>query len=778
MKRLSYLLLCLGIFLTSFVRLAQAAPFTVTDIRLEGLQRVSAGTLFQSFPINIGDNVEESDIVEATRRLFKTGFFNDIEIGRDGDVLLVEVQERPSISAIKIEGNEKINSEDLKNGLKQSGLSEGAIFQRATLDRLEQELARQYISQGRYGVTIDTEVAELERNRVALTIKIHEGKPAAIKRINIVGNHVFDNEVLLDRFSLKATGWLSFYRKDNKYSREQLAGDLERMRSNYLNNGYINFNIESTQVSITPDKAHVFITVNVVEGDQYVIGDVSFSGDLAVSEQELALLLSVHSGDVFSNARVTKTTEAMIDRLGDEGYTFANVNAIPEVDKDNKRVDINLFVDPGKRAYVRRINFIGNTKTNDKVLRQEIRQIESGWASNKDIGLSKLRLQRLGFFKEVNVETPQVPGTDDQIDVNYQVEEQASGSVNVTLGFSGSSGVTYGLDLNQKNFLGTGKDVSVGANQSDSRTSYRFSYQDPYYTVDGVSRGFDLYLSETDYEEDDISNYTVDSIGANVSFGYPISETQFLSLKVGYENSSIGTGVFDVQEITKFLNDEGDDYSNFTATGLWRESSLNRGVFADRGASQSLALELSLPGSDLGYYKLTYDAKMLFPLTDTFTLRFKTKLGYGDAYGSTNRLPFYKHFFAGGFDSVRGFENNTLGPRSTPSAADPDQNPQPYGGNLLVTGSTEILFPLPFVKDSRSFEAGFFFDAGNVFDTNCSSVSVACSNFDAGELRYSVGFAATWLSGLGPLSFSLASAMNEDDIEETETFQFSFGSSF
>ena len=347
MKRFPYLLLCLGIFLASFVRLAQAAPFTVTDIRLEGLQRVSAGTLFQSFPINIGDNVEESDIVEATRRLFKTGFFNDIEIGRDGDVLLVEVQERPSISAINIEGNEKINSEDLKNGLKQSGLSEGAIFQRATLDRLEQELARQYISQGRYGVTIDTEVAELERNRVALTIKIHEGKPAAIKRINIVGNHVFDNEVLLDRFSLKATGWLSFYRKDNKYSREQLAGDLERMRSNYLNNGYINFNIESTQVSITPDKAHVFITVNVVEGDQYVIGDVSFSGDLAVSEQELTLLLAVHSGDVFSNERVTKTTEAMIDRLGDEGYTFANVNAIPEVDKDNKRVDINLFVDPG-----------------------------------------------------------------------------------------------------------------------------------------------------------------------------------------------------------------------------------------------------------------------------------------------------------------------------------------------------------------------------------------------------------------------------------------------
>lgn len=778
MKRLPYLLLCLGIFLTSFVRLAEAAPFTVTDIRLEGLQRVSAGMLFQAFPINIGDNVEEGEIVEATRSLFKTGFFNDIQIGRDGDVLLVVVQERPSISAINIEGNEKINSEDLKKGLKQSGLSEGAIFQRATLDRLEQELARQYISQGRYGVTVDTEVTELERNRVALTINIYEGKPSTIKRINIVGNHVFDNETLLDRFSLKATNWRSFYKSDNKYSREQLAGDLERLRSKYLNNGYVNFNIESTQVSITPDKAHVFITVNVVEGDQYVIGDVSFSGDLAVSEQELALLLSVHEGDVFSNEHLTETTEAMTDRFGDEGYTFANVNAIPEIDEDNKRVDINLFVDPGKRAYVRRINFTGNTQTNDKVLRQEMRQLESGWASNKDIELSKIRLQRLGFFKEVNVETPQVPGTDDQIDVNYQVEEQPSGSVSLSLGFSGGSGVTLGVDLSQRNFLGTGKEVSVGANKSDSRTSYTFSYQDPYYTVDGVSRGFDVFVREFDFDEDDVSSYTVNSFGGNVSFGYPISETQFLSLKVGYENAEIDTGRFPVQEITSFLNAEGDDYNNFIATGRWSESSLNRGVFADRGASQSLALELSLPGSDLSYYKLTYNGKILFPLTDTFTLRFKTELGYGDSYGSTSRLPFYKHFFAGGFDSVRGFENNTLGPRSTPSATDPDQDPEPFGGNLLVTGSTELLFPLPFVKDTRSFETGFFFDAGNVFDTDCSRTSRACSKFDAGELRYSVGFAATWLSGFGPLSFALASALNEGDFEDTEFFQFSFGTSF
>lgn len=778
MKRLAYLLFSLGILLTTFARLAQAESFVISDIRLEGLQRVSAGTLFQAFPINIGDTVDEGQIVEATRSLFRTGFFNDIQIGQDGDVLVVVVQERPSISSIEIEGNENIDTKDLKKGLKQAGLSEGEIFQRATLDRLEQELARQYISQGRYGVTVETDVNELERNRVALTINIYEGKPSKIKRINIVGNRVFDDKDLLDRFSLRPTNWKSWYKGDDKYSRERLSGDLERLRSKYLNNGYINFSIESTQVSITPDKANVYITVNIVEGDQYIIDDISFSGDLPVGEGELSELLEVNSGDIFSNQALTKTTEKITERLGDEGYTFANVNAIPDIDEETKKIAVTLFVDPGKRAYVRRINFSGNTKTNDEVLRREMRQMESAWASNKDIEQSKIRLQRLGFFKEVNVETPPVPGTSDQIDVNYSVEEQPSGSISASLGFSGSSGASFGLNVAQKNFLGSGNNVSIGTNKSDSRTSYTFSYLDPYYTVDGVSRGFDVYYRELDFEEDDISSYTTDTLGGNVSFGYPLSETQFLSFRVGYENSSINTGSFPVQEIVSFLNEEGDDYTNFLFTTRWRESSLNRGIFATRGASQSLALELSLPGSDLNYYKLTYKGRLHFPLTDSFTLRLRTELGYGDSYGSTNRLPFYKHFFAGGFDSIRGYENNTLGPRSTPAVGDPDQEADPYGGNLLVTGSTELLFPLPFIKDTRSLETGFFFDAGNVFDTDCPGTSIYCEKFDAGELRYSVGFSATWLSGFGPLSFALASALNEENFEDTEFFQFSFGTSF
>jgi len=778
MKRLSYLFLCLGIFVTTFVRSAQADAFIITDIRLEGLQRVSAGMLFQAFPISIGDSVDESEIVEATRSLFKTGFFDDIQIGRDADVLVVVVQERPSISAIEIEGNEKIQTEDLKKGLKQSGLSEGDIFQRATLERLEQEMVRQYISQGRYGVSIDTEVTELERNRVALTINIHEGKASTIKRINIVGNHVFDDKTLLKTFSLRSTNWRSFYRSDDKYSREKLSGDLERLRSKYLDSGYINFSIESTQVSITPDRANVYITVNIAEGDQYIIEDVSFSGELAVPEPELQQLLKLQKGDIFSNKLLTQTTELMTNRLGDEGYTFANVSAIPDVDEENKKVNLNLFVDPGKRAYVRRINFTGNANTNDDVLRQEMRQMESAWASNKNIELSRTRLQRLGFFKGVNVETPQVPGTSDQIDVNYSVEEQPSGSVSLSLGFSGGSGLTLGGDLNQKNFLGTGKEVSIGASTSDTRTNYRFSYLDPYYTVDGVSRGFDVFLIKLDFEEDDVANYTTDSYGGNVKFGYPIAETQFLSFQLGYENTVVNTGVFPVQEIINFLAVEGNSYDNFLFSGRWRESSLNRGVFATRGASQSISVALSLPGSDLSYYKLTYKGRILFPLTDNFTLRLRTELGYGDSYGGTSKFPFNKHYFAGGSDSVRGFSNNTLGPRSTPNVSDPDQTPDAFGGNLLVTGSTEILFPLPFIADSRSMETGFFLDWGNVFETQCPASSSSCTNFDASELRYSAGFGLTWLSGFGPLSFSLAKALNTEGFEETEFFQFSFGTSF
>lgn len=766
------------------------APFEVTDIRLEGLQRITAGTLFNAFRINIGDTVDEQVLVEATRGLFRTGFFNDVEIGRDGNVLVVSVLERPSISGLELDGNKAIKSEDLLKGLEQAGLSEGEIFKRATLEGLEQELSRQYISQGRYGVEIETDVETQPRNRVSLAINVTEGAPSTIEQINIVGNTIYNNENLTDLFELRTKGWLSWFRKDNQYSREKLTGDLERLRSQYLDNGYINFNIESTQVSITPDKEGVYITINVVEGERFSIDEVTFAGDLVVPEEELRRYLLFSKGDIFSNERLTQTAEYITNRLGNDGYTFANVNSIPEIDEETKTIDISVFIDPGNRAYVRRVSFGGNSKTHDGVLRREMRQMESAWASNQQIELSKLRLERLGFFKEVNVETPQVAGSDDQIDVEYAVEEQPSGSITASLGFAQSQGLVLGLGLSQNNFLGTGKRVSIGANRSDFNLSYNFSYLDPYYTVDGVTRGFNVFWRELDFDEDDISSFITNSFGGGVTFGYPISETQTISFNFGYENTELIPGFFSVDEIDEFVFKEGDQYDEFLVTAAWRQSRLNRGIFATAGSSQSLSLEVAVPGSDVSYFRLTYQGQRYFPLWNNWSLRLRTDLGFGDAYGDTTSLPFYKHFFAGGFDSIRGFENNTLGPRSTPQTCNSpldrpncvpdtfDDDPDPFGGNVLVTGGIDLIFPIPFIKDKRSVQTSFFVDVGNVFNTKCASSSLNCVDLDIADVRYSVGVGGTWLSGFGPLTFSIAKGFNEGEFDDLEFFQFSFGQTF
>ncbi len=793
MIRRFILLGCLLVAVVLPVNAQTTDPFVVEDIRLDGLQRVSAGTLFREFPISIGDRIDGATIVAATRRLFKTGFFDDIRIGRDGNVLVVTVAERPSISAIEIDGNKAIKTEDLLEGLKGSGLSEGEIFKRATLEGLQQELSRQYISQGRYGVEVETDVQVQPRNRVSLAINITEGKPSKIKKITIVGNTIYNDEDLLDLFELQPSNWLSFFRRDDKYSREALSGDLERLSSEYMDNGYINFNIESTQVSITPDRKSVYITVNIVEGERFNVGEISFSGDLVIPEPLLRRFLFFQSGQVFSNRQLTNTTEAITNRLGNEGYTFANVNAIPEINPDDNTVDITIAVDPGKRAYVRRVTFQGNTKTIDEVLRREMRQMESAWASNQQIEFSKVRLERLGFFKEVNVETPKVAGSDDQIDVEYSVEEQPSGSISASLGYSQGSGLILGGGISQNNFMGTGKRVSFGVSRSKFRESYNIGYLNPYYTVDGVQRGFNLFFRELNFDEDDVSSFITDSYGAGVTFGYPISETQSISVNFSYENTDLTAGFFAVEEISEFIANEDSVYDEFITTFSWRQSRLNRGVFATRGSQQSLGLEVALPGSDLGYYKLSYNGQRFFPLSRLFTLRARTELGYGDAYGDTSSLPFYKHYFAGGIDSIRGFKNNTLGPRSTPKKCDgvndegpgsgcvPDpfvNDPDPFGGNILVTGSLELIFPLPFLEDTRSVQSMFFVDAGNVFNSECPSVSDNCNEFDISDIRYSVGLGASWLSGFGPLTFSVAEAFGAEGLERTEFFQFSFGKTF
>nr|WP_288454318.1 outer membrane protein assembly factor BamA [uncultured Pseudomonas sp.] len=766
-----------------------AESFTISDIRVNGLQRVSAGSLFGALPLNVGESADDRTLTEATRELFKTGFFQDIQLGRDGNVLVITVVERPSISSIEIEGNKAISTDDLMKGLKQSGLDEGEIFQRATLEGVRNELQRQYVAQGRYSAEIDAEVIPQPRNRVALKININEGSVAAIQHINVVGNKVFSDEELQDLFELKTTNWLSFFKNDDKYAREKLSGDLERLRSYYLDRGYINMDITSTQVSITPDKKHVYITVNVDEGEKYTVRDVKLSGDLKVPEEEVRALLLVKEGQVFSRKVMTSTSELITRRLGNEGYTFANVNGVPEPHNDDNTVSITFVVDPGKRAYVNRINFRGNTKTEDEVLRREMRQMEGGWASTYLIDQSKTRLERLGFFKEVNVETPQVPGTDDQVDVNYSVEEQASGSITASVGFAQNAGLILGGSITQNNFLGSGNRVSIGLTRSEYQSRYNFSYTDPYWTEDGVSLGYNAFYRTTDYDklDVDVSSYSVDSLGAGINIGYPISETSRLTYGLTVQQDEINTGRYTVDEIFDFTRQEGEKYLNFKASAGWSESTLNRGVLANRGHSQSLVFETTVPGSDLSFYKIDYRGQIFKPLTDTYTMRFHTQLGYGGAFGSTSKLPFYENYYAGGFNSVRGFKDSSLGPRSTPStgqngtARDPDQDPLPFGGNVLIQGGAELLFPMPFVKDQRSLRTALFWDVGNVFDTDCSAGQKrrgdSC-DIDFGNLASSVGVGVTWITALGPLSFSLGMPIKKPDDADTQVFQFSLGQTF
>ncbi|MET4694200.1 outer membrane protein assembly factor BamA [Endozoicomonas lisbonensis] len=780
----------LSLLIGSMAYASGANAFVVSDIRIDGLQRVSAGTVFNSLPIEVGDDVLSPQIAEAAKSLFRTGYFNDIQMGRDGDVLVVSVVERPSISEIKIEGNKAIKTDDLMNGLRSSGLSEGEIFQQATLEAIRLELERQYVSQGRYGASISADVEALPRNRVKLTINVKEGKVATIRHINVVGNTVFPQDEVQGLFELKETGMFSFFGSSDKYSREKLSGDLERLRSHYLDRGYINFNVRSTQVSISPDKQSVFITVNIDEGEKYTINEVNLSGDLIIGEEEARNLVLAKPEQTFSRRVITTTEEILSRRLGNEGYTFANVSGIPTPDHENKTVDLTFFVDPGRRAYVRRINFSGNTKTEDEVLRREMRQMEGGSANTENIEQSKVRLERLGFFRQVDVETPPVPGSSDQIDVNYTVEEQPSGSITASVGYSQSDGLLLGGSVSQSNFLGTGNNVSVGLNKSDVSQLYNFSFTDPYYTVDGVSRGFGLYYRTYDYDDSDISSYAADTWGTDVRFGYPISETQSINFSAGVEGTKISTGTDTPQYIRDYIASEGNQFTNVQGTIGWSESELNRGLLPTRGYSQSASAQVTIPGSDVTFYKLNYRAQYFQPLTKSLTARFAGRIGYIGGYGSTDDIPFFEHYYGGGFASVRGYKDNTLGPKAK------EYNGSSYnsiGGDVIFEGTAEILFPMPFVSDQRSMRTSLFLDFGNVFDTSCSGKKsssnpgvepfrgddiVDCYSPDLSQLRYSVGLGLTWITPLGPLTFSLAKALNAEGEDETQVFQFSLGAPF
>ncbi len=778
--------LALGLLLAAA---AKADVFTISDIRLQGLQRVSAGTVFNVLPVQVGEAVDDVAIRELIRLLFATGYFNDIRMARDGDILVVTLVERPAIESIELDGNKAIKTEALLEGLSQQGLSEGEIFKQATLERVGLELERQYVAQGRYGAAIDAKVEALPRNRVAISIDIEEGKTSSIRHINIVGIEEFSRRELLDIMELSHPTLFSFIRNNDKYSREKLLGDLEKLESYYKDQGFVEFGTESIQVSITPDKSQVYISMNVDEGNKYVVEEVNVLGELNdVPVENLRPLILVAEGQVFSQALVTATEDRLEAALGNAGYAFASAAGVPRVDEETGRVGVDFMIDSGKRAYVRRVTFSGNRITQDEVMRREMRQMEGGWASTAQIDLSKLRLERLGHFRGVNVETLPVPGTDDQVDVAFEVEEQPSGSISATLGYSQGYGLVLGGNYQENNVLGTGNSLGLGISVSSYQKSASFNFFNPYYTLDGVSRGYNAYFRRLDFDERNIARYSTNSVGLGVTFGFPIGETQRINFGGTIEETKLTQGRFPAQEIIEFLQKNGDDFLNFKFTLGWQGSTLNRGLFPTRGRSQTLSAQASVPGSDLEFWKVTYRGEQYFPFIGDMALRIRTKVGYGGGYGGTKGLPFYEHYFAGGFGSIRGFEQSTLGPRTTNPAVDSDGEPlpagflrsrgDPFGGNLLVEGSAEIILSLPFVQDNRQFRSVFFVDAGNVFNTNCPDVSANCFGFDLDEFRYSVGFGITWLAALGPMTFGIAKPFNTKSIDQEERFQFELGRTF
>ena len=775
--------------------------WVVNDIRISGLQRVSAGSIFNIMPIAVGDTVDTFELQDTAKTIFKTGQFDDIEIGREGNTLIISIVERPSIASIELDGNKALKTEDLLKGLNDAGLSEGQVYKRSIVNSLALEIQRQYVAQGRYGAKVDVLTEPEPRNRVSLDIEIDEGEVAEIKNINLVGNSSFEDEEILKDFELKTGGWFSFFTNDNRYSREKLKGDIESLESYYKNRGYVEFKLDSSQVSVTPDKTSVFITLNVNEGSTYKVNDVKIVGDLPVEEELLNSLVLIKSGEIFNQYLITETEELFKNILGNEGYSFAEIRGVPDVNKETGDVDLTFYVDPQQRTYVRRIIFKGNKRTHDVVLRREMRQMEGAWASNNLIENSKLRLERLGYFKEVESETIPVPGTNDLIDVEFTVEEEYSGSIGGSLGY-GAYGLVLGLNYNENNAFGTGKAIGVGINDSTWQRSYSFNYGEPYFTIDGVSRGYSAYFRESDYGQFNIASYTSDSFGAGIQFGLPISDIERIGLNLNYDNTSIDAGSTPASQILNFTQSEGTKFEVLKTQIIWSKVTLNRGLFPTAGQSQSFALQVAVPGSSLTYAKATYRHKYFKPiLGGRFVLGFRGEIGALEAYGDTEVAPFFEHFYSGGISSVRGFKQNTLGPRAIPSPyfvdnegnkildeeGNPIANPYSYynddrsiGGAYLVEGGFDFIFKLPFIEDQRSMRSSFFIDIGNVFSQDCGDkeININCSELDLGELRYSYGVGVTWITQLGPMSLALSSPTNQGPLDETENFQFEIGTQF
>ncbi|ENU89509.1 outer membrane protein assembly complex, YaeT protein [Acinetobacter sp. CIP 102143] len=821
-----------------------ADEFLARDIRIDGLVRLTPASIYSMLPINSGDRVSDPMIAEAIRTLYASGLFDDIKAYKEKDVLVFKVVERPVISKLEFKGNKLIPKEALEQGLKKMGIAEGEVFKKSALQTIETELEQQYTQQGRYDADVTVETVARPNNRVELKLNFNEGTAAKVFDINIIGNTVFSDSDIKQVFAVKESGWASVVTRNDRYAREKMAASLEALRALYLNKGYINFNIINSQLNISEDKKHIFIEVSVDEGSQFKFGETKFLGDALYKPEELQMLKLYKDGETYSQEKVNAVKQLLLRKYGNAGYYYAEVNIVPEINNQTGIVNLNYYINPGQQVTVRRINFTGNSKTADEVLRREMRQMEGALASNEKIDLSKVRLERTGFFKTVDVKPVRVPNSTDQVDLNVNVEEQHSGTTTLAVGYSQNGGVTFQAGLSQTNFMGTGNRVAIDLSRSETQDYYNLSVTDPYFTIDGVSRGYNVYYRKTKLNKDyNVNNYVTDSVGGSLSFGYPIDENQSLSASLGIDQTKVRTGPSVSTYIRDYLlanggketgrsgdycrvdrvpimgpdpndpskqiitdyepcpSDQIYNYGNqFEGTFLtynlnlgWSYNTLNRPIFPTSGMSHRVGLEIGLPGSDVDYQKMTYDAQAFKSLWGGFVLRGYGKLGYG------NDLPFYKNFYAGGYGSVRGYDNSSLGPKY-PSVIfqetkQNDLDPEEVGGNALVQFGTELALPLPFKGDwTRQVRPVLFAEGAQVFDTQCDvprgnvtidgkevDIKQYCKDnnkLDFGNMRYSVGVGFTWITMIGPLSLSYAFPLNDKKGDDTKSIQFEIGRTF
>ena len=773
--------LAIAVSIVFGVAVSASYSFTIADIQIQGLLRVPPGLVFSEMRLDVGDTADSLSVQETVRSLYRTNLFEDIKVFRDGNILVFSLIERPAILRIELDGNKLLKDEQLLENLAAQGLAQGEIFKQATLDRIGIELARAYHSEGRYGAIIDTSYQNVGRNQVVVSIDVDEGSSAKIRQIEIVGNESYRTKDLLDALELKHPSLLGFMKGHGRYSRQKLQSDLEALEAYYQDRGHVEFRIRSVQVSMSPDRKQVYITVNVTEGPLFTIGEVDLIGDLEdVNPDMLERLVVIEPGDLFSSSLVTLTEERITKVLGVSGFTFASATGVPEV-QDDGTVDLKFVVNTGKRVYVNRVNFTGNTVTQDHVLRREMRQMEGGWASSERVDQSKIRLERLGYFESVAVETPAVPGTDDQIDVNIAVKEQPTGSITGTLGYQELTGIIVGAGFSQANLSGTGNELNLDFNWSDHTRSASLSFYNPYFTKDGVSRGYTMYFRDSNFDSLNFIRYSSASYGAGVRYGLPIGETRRLQFSARLENTDLAQPFVDSSDVAEFLNREGTKFLNLKLEGLWFSSLLDRPLFATRGRSQSIAVEATAPGSDLSFYRVSYQGQVFtrFPFKRKWPLRLRTELGYGGVYGETATYPFYENFYSGGFGSVRGYERSSLGPRTDSSRSSGlSSRGNPLGGNVQVVFSGEVIFPMPLIENPAQVRSVFFVDAGNIFHTDCSPTVRNCFAPDLKELRLSTGLSVSWNSALGLISFSVAAPFNHSELDDTKEFAFEFGRSY